>query len=487
MAGFSNRPPSVCALSPQELSHGTVEVDKIYNYIPANALIVAENELIFLAIASTLKELKKVLIRGVGYVCFGRINCRIVFLLKPRGPDAVKQSIHTLKPNASVFLGLCKSLQFRSNDSQGRSFEVGDVIVAEAVLRKSSRYGKLETQACSEYLINVFEHGKFGWTPPKYRKQTVHVGRVLQMGDVTKNEKGIAVAEKTTNLDVAECCKGLDKEWISIVGVVTTQRFPSNASWEQYVATTMSSFVNKVLQDDQVFTLLGGGALEPRQHSPPLGNPLQETFSVKDKIEQGLHLSDCDLTQDEVQRRAEIYWEQVKEAFHEGQFHLPQRREHSEISLQNELRITSFNKIPVENSDADKIASKKPVRDTRNGAPQLAASTRKQQFFETGSQHHFGEPQRLTLPPLPSLNNTGKSESKTAPIKRKMSGHAQSSCPTLTSSMTVTMQTALLPLGTTLQSQGNCFEIIRIKSEERATVSRQGGVLPPINREKNKL
>lgn len=200
MAGFSNRPPSVCALSPQELSLETVEVDKIYNYIPANALIVAENELIFLAIASTLKELKKVLIRGVGYVCFGRINCRIVFLLKPRGPDAVKQSIHALKPNASVFLGLCKSLQFRSNDSQGRSFEVGDVIVAEAVLRKSSRYGKLETQACSEYLISVFEHGKFGWTPPKYRKQTVHVGRVLQMGDVTTNEKGIAVAEKTTNL-----------------------------------------------------------------------------------------------------------------------------------------------------------------------------------------------------------------------------------------------------------------------------------------------
>lgn len=72
------------------------------------------------------------------------------------------------------------------------------------------------------------------------------------------------------------------------MGVVTTQRFPSNASWEQYVATTMSSFVNKVLQDDQVFTSLGGGALEPRQHSPPLGNPLQETFSVKDKIEQGM-------------------------------------------------------------------------------------------------------------------------------------------------------------------------------------------------------
>ena len=81
--GLPIRPPSVCALLPQELSYETVEVDKIY--IPTNALLIAENELIFLAIASILKDRKAVLIGGAGYVYFGRINARLVFLLKARG------------------------------------------------------------------------------------------------------------------------------------------------------------------------------------------------------------------------------------------------------------------------------------------------------------------------------------------------------------------------------------------------------------------
>ena len=191
MAGLPIRPPSVCALSPQELSYETVEVDKIY--IPANALIVAENELIFLAIASILKELKAVLIGGAGYVYLGKINCRLVFLLKSRGPLAVTQTIKTLKPKAGIFLGFAKSLQSRPH-------EIGDVIVAEAVLRKNSKHGKLESLACSECLTNVFDNGKYGWTPPKYRKQAVHVGKVLQVGDFTKNEKASAVALKTTSL-----------------------------------------------------------------------------------------------------------------------------------------------------------------------------------------------------------------------------------------------------------------------------------------------
>ena len=205
MAGLPARPPSVGALTPQELLSEIVEVDKIH--IPANALIIAENELIFLAIASILNELRAILIGEAGYVYFGKINCRIVFLLKPRSPKAVIQSIKTLKPKAGIFLGFCKTLQIRPSDSQSRSFEVGDVIVAEAVLRKSSKHGKLESHDCSEYLINVFEHGKFGWTPPKYRKQGVHVGSILQMGpDLTKNEKATAMAEKTTNLGKSGTC-----------------------------------------------------------------------------------------------------------------------------------------------------------------------------------------------------------------------------------------------------------------------------------------
>lgn len=191
MSGLPTRPPSVCVLSPQELSYDKIEIDKIY--IPANALIIAENEQIFLAVASILKELKAVLIGDAGYVYAGKICCRVVFLLKCRGSGAVIQTIKTLKPKAGIFLGFAKSLLSRPH-------EIGDVIVAEAVLRKDPKQGKFESHACSECLINVFENGKYGWAPPKYRKQAVHVGKVLQMGDVTKNEKTKAVAEKTTSL-----------------------------------------------------------------------------------------------------------------------------------------------------------------------------------------------------------------------------------------------------------------------------------------------
>lgn len=191
MAGLPNRPPSVCVLSPQELSYEKVDFDKIY--IPANALIVAEHEQIFLTVASMLKELKAILIGDAGYVYTGKIGCRLVFLLKCRGPGAVIQTIKTLKPKAGIFLGFGKSLV-------SRPYEIGDVIITEAVLRKDSRQGKLESYACSECLINVFDNGKYGWVPPKYRKQAVHVGKVLQMGYVTKNEKTKALAVKTTSL-----------------------------------------------------------------------------------------------------------------------------------------------------------------------------------------------------------------------------------------------------------------------------------------------
>ena len=192
MAGLPNRPPSVCVLSPQELSYTKVDFDKIH--IPANALIIAEHEQIFLTVASMLKELKAILIAGdVGYVYTGKIGCRLVFLLKCRGRGAVIQTIKTLKPKAGIFLGFGKSLV-------NRPYEIGDVIIAEAVLRKESRQGKLESYACSECLINVFENGKYGWVPPKYRKQAVHVGKVLQMENVTKNEKTKAVAVKTSSL-----------------------------------------------------------------------------------------------------------------------------------------------------------------------------------------------------------------------------------------------------------------------------------------------
>lgn len=192
MAGLPSRPPSVCVLSPQELSYTKVDFDKIH--IPANALIIAEHEQIFLTVASMLKELKAVLIGDAGYVYTGKIGCRLVFLLKSdRGPGGVIQTIRKLKPNAGVFLGFGKSLV-------SRPYEIGDVIIAEEVLRKNCRQGKLESYPSSECLIRVFENGKYGWVLPKYRKQAVHVGKVLQMENVTKNEKAKAVAVKSTNL-----------------------------------------------------------------------------------------------------------------------------------------------------------------------------------------------------------------------------------------------------------------------------------------------
>ena len=70
------------------------------------------------------------------------------------------------------------------------------------------------------------------------------------------------------------------------MGVADTQRCHGDTSWAQYVAAVMSSFVKKVLQDDQVFAILGGEALAPREHSPLLCSPLQETVSLKGEIAQ---------------------------------------------------------------------------------------------------------------------------------------------------------------------------------------------------------
>ena len=141
-------------------------------YIPTNVLLIAENELIFLAIASILKDRKAVLIGGAGYVYFGRINARLVFLLKARGePFAVIQASKSLKPKAGIFRGFGKC-------PHSRTYEIGDVIVADTIARKNPKLGKLESLACSECLINVFENGKYGWKPPKY-------GKVFQMRDFT--------------------------------------------------------------------------------------------------------------------------------------------------------------------------------------------------------------------------------------------------------------------------------------------------------------
>ena len=193
-------------------------------------------------------------------------------------------------------------------------------------------------------------------------------------------------------------------------------------------------------------------------------------------------MTDCDITQDQVQRRAEIYWAQVKEALVKGQFHLPKRRAVSEISLKN---FTTVYRTPVENSE-EKLADKKPVLSMCEQATNPAAPVSWPQSSEKGVQRPSGRSQRTTLPPLPS-NNAGNTERKIAPPdQEKVSGHAHSYFPTLTSSIMATVKATLLPLGASVQSQGSHFEIIGIRSEERSTV-RQGALLPPIARGKNKI
>ena len=58
------------------------------------------------------------------------------------------------------------------------------------------------------------------------------------------------------------------------------------------MAVVLSSLVNKVLQDDQVFAIFVGEGKEPRRHSPLPGNSLQETVSLNSKL--GL-LNGCQL------------------------------------------------------------------------------------------------------------------------------------------------------------------------------------------------
>ena len=178
-----------------------------------------------------------------------------------------------------------------------------------------------------------------------------------------------------------------------------------------------------------------------------------------------------------------MHWTQVKDAYDKGFFHLPgQHKTQSDILLQEEFSITPTVKSPVENSEelTDKANSLLAIR-VREQASNDVSADGKPPYLEAGSRALFREPNRLTLPPLRSLSaGNGRTS-----LQDNLTSHAQT-CHTLTSSMAVTMQAALLPLGATLQTHGSCLEIIRVNTEERATVSRQV-VLPPITRQKKRV
>ena len=179
-----------------------------------------------------------------------------------------------------------------------------------------------------------------------------------------------------------------------------------------------------------------------------------------------------------------MHWKQVKDAYDKGFFHLPgQHKTQSDILLQEEFSITPTIKSPVENSEklTDKANSLLAIRVREQASNDVSADGRPP-YLETGSRALFREPNHLTLPPLRFLYAGNRRTS----LQDNLTSHAQT-CSTLTSSMAVTMQAALLPISATLQTHGSCLEIIRINTEERATVSRQGVVLPPISRQKKRV
>ena len=177
-----------------------------------------------------------------------------------------------------------------------------------------------------------------------------------------------------------------------------------------------------------------------------------------------------------------MHWEQVKDAYDKGFFHLPgQHKNQQNASLQEEFNITPCLKSPVENSEETSGKNNTSLAKCKRLSSNEVLATWKPSYLETGSQALFREPNRFTLPPLRSLS----AGNRRTPLQDNLKGQAQT-FPTVTSSMAVTMQAALLPLDATLQTQGSCLEIIRIKTEERATASREGAVLPPITRRQKK-
>ena len=178
-----------------------------------------------------------------------------------------------------------------------------------------------------------------------------------------------------------------------------------------------------------------------------------------------------------------MHWAHVKDKYDKGFFHLPrQQKNQQDTSLHGEFNITPCLKSPVENSEETSGKNNTSLAICKRLASnEVPLSTGKPSYLESGSQALFREPNRLTLPPLRSLSAWDRRTS----LQDNLTSETQT-FPTLTSSMAVTMQAALLPLGATLQTHGSCLEIIRIKTEERATVSRQGAVLPSITRRQKK-
>ena len=174
-----------------------------------------------------------------------------------------------------------------------------------------------------------------------------------------------------------------------------------------------------------------------------------------------------------------MHWAQVKDKYDKGFFHLPRQHKHQQDTSLHE----EFNTAPCLQWKTAKRHQTRIIPPWPN-----VSGYHLTKFWHLGNLHILKQEVKHSLG-----NRTGASLYHPsalcllgiASLQDNVTSQAQT-FPTLTSSMAVTMQAALLSLGATLQTHGSCLEIIRIKTEERATVSRQRAVLPPITRRQKK-
>ena len=118
--------------SPGDLQIESIDLETAFKYVPANALLIVENESLFLALCSILQNLKRtILTKTLGYVYLGKIECRWVFVqLFSSKVSVLTESLEILKPNAVIILGFCAALK--------RTVRIKDFVVAEKVSLKNN-------------------------------------------------------------------------------------------------------------------------------------------------------------------------------------------------------------------------------------------------------------------------------------------------------------------------------------------------------------
>ena len=166
------RPPPVHPPSPASLCVKLLHSSSLPRCVPADALLVTNDDEIFLAIIGALREPRRVLLAAkLGYVFLGEVNRKIVFVLNAAGKQQVVLGVvEFLQPRLVVCLGFCVST--------AKCHSPGDLLVAEEVNCGSATRRRLKLKS-SAFLTRIFLDGRFGWDTPTARGQRVHKGEIL--------------------------------------------------------------------------------------------------------------------------------------------------------------------------------------------------------------------------------------------------------------------------------------------------------------------